>query len=367
MIITVTLNAAIDKSLSVPSFQLGRRHRTVERRALAGGKGVNIARMLKTLGQPVIATGFQGGPTGTQIVAQLSEESILHDFVRIREESRTNTAVLDPTTGEQTEINEQGPKVDPDELEQFREKLLYLARGAAIVVFAGSLPRGVEPDFYAQLVRAMHKLDVMTIVDTDGEALRLAVRAEPDVVSPNVVEAEELVGHEFNDDADHAGAVREIVSLGARSAIMTMPDGCWAPDAHRRLAARLPRDRAAAGFGRHRRVRRRLSRGLHRRALPRVGAGRVPELRRRLRRRVHRTPRRRADRRARGRPSARGCRSERGGAARRRWLSCMLGGGGCRRPTPLSAAAVRPPRDLGSCNGSRDRPRQEGAARIRLR
>jgi 1-phosphofructokinase family hexose kinase len=228
MIITVTLNAAIDKSLSVPSFRLGRRHRTVERRALAGGKGVNIARMLKTLGQPVIATGFQGGPTGTQIVAQLGEESILHDFVRIREESRTNTSVLDPTTGEQTEINEQGPTIEPEEVELFREKLLYLARGAAIVVFAGSLPRGIDPDFYAQMVRAVHKLDAMTIVDTDGEALRLAVRAEPDVVSPNVVEAEELVGHEFNDDADRAGAVREIVSLGARSAIMTTPDGCWA-------------------------------------------------------------------------------------------------------------------------------------------
>src|ERR1700722_15895800 len=175
MIITVTLNAAIDKSLSVPSFRLGRRHRTVERRALPGGKGVNIARMLKTLGEPVIATGFQGGPTGTQIVAQLAEESILHDFVRIREESRTNTSILDPTTGEQTEINEQGPAVDPAEVDQFREKLLYLARGAAIVVFAGSLPRGIDPDFYAQLVRAVRKLDVMTIVDTDGEALRLAL------------------------------------------------------------------------------------------------------------------------------------------------------------------------------------------------
>jgi len=228
MIITVTLNAAIDKSLSVPSFRLGHRHRTVERRALAGGKGVNVARMLKTLGQPVIATGFQGGPTGTQIVAQLGEESILHDFVRIREESRTNTSVLDPTTGEQTEINEQGPRIEPDEVEQFREKLLYLARGAAIVVFAGSLPRGLDADFYAQLVREMHKLDVMTVVDTDGEALRHAVRAEPDVVSPNVVEAEELVGYEFNDDGDLTGAVREIVSLGARSAIMTLPDGCLA-------------------------------------------------------------------------------------------------------------------------------------------
>src|ERR1700721_2148730 len=98
MIITVTLNAAIDKSLSVPSFRLGRRHRTVERRTLAGGKGVNVARILKTLGLPVIATGFQGGPTGTQIMAQLDAESILHDFVRIREDSRTNTAVFDPTT-----------------------------------------------------------------------------------------------------------------------------------------------------------------------------------------------------------------------------------------------------------------------------
>jgi 1-phosphofructokinase/tagatose 6-phosphate kinase len=228
VIITVTLNAAIDKSLSVPSFRLGRRHRTVERRAQAGGKGVNIARTLKTLGLPVIATGFQGGPTGTQIVAQLGEESILHDFVRIGGESRTNTSVLDPTTGEQTEINEQGPTVEPDEVEQFREKLLYLASGASIVVFAGSLPRGVEPDLYAQLLRSLRKLEVTTIVDTDGEALRQAVRAEPDVVSPNVIEAEELVGHEFGDDADFAGAVHEIVALGARSAIMTARDGCWA-------------------------------------------------------------------------------------------------------------------------------------------
>src|SRR5271156_1828246 len=167
MIITVTLNAAIDKSLSVPNFRLGRRHRTVEQRTIAGGKGVNIARTLKALGQPVIATGFAGGPTGTRIVEQLTEESILNDFVRIREESRTNTAVVDPTTGQQTEINEQGPTVDAAELEHFREKLLYLAKGAAMVVFAGSLPRGVDSDFYATLVRELRRLEVTTVVDTD--------------------------------------------------------------------------------------------------------------------------------------------------------------------------------------------------------
>jgi 1-phosphofructokinase/tagatose 6-phosphate kinase len=228
MIITVTLNAAIDKSLSVPNFRLGRRHRTVEQRTMAGGKGVNIARTLKTLGQPVIATGFAGGITGTHIVEQLTEEAILNDFVRIREESRTNTSVLDPTTGEQTEINERGPSVSQHEVELFREKLLYLARGAAIVVFAGSLPRGLEPDFYAVLIHELERTGVTTVIDTEGEPLHQAVRAEPDVVSPNVIEAEELVGHEFASEQERSLGVREIAALGPHEAIMTLPDGCFA-------------------------------------------------------------------------------------------------------------------------------------------
>jgi 1-phosphofructokinase family hexose kinase len=228
MIITVTLNAAIDKSLSVPNFRLGRRHRTVEQRTMAGGKGVNIARALKALGQPVIATGMAGGATGTRIVDELTAESILNDFVRIREESRTNTSVLDPTDGQQTEINERGPSVSEHEVELFRDKLLYLARGAAIVVFAGSIPRGVDADIYATLIRDLQRTGVTTVIDADGDPLHQSVRAEPDVVSPNVLEAEELVGHEFNDDSERSLAVREIVALGAREAIMTLPDGCFA-------------------------------------------------------------------------------------------------------------------------------------------
>ncbi len=228
MIITVTLNAAIDKSLSVPNFRLGRRHRTVEQRTMAGGKGVNIARTLKVLGQPVIATGFAGGATGTHIVEQLTDEAILNDFVRIREESRTNTSVLDPTSGEQTEINERGPSVSEREVELFADKLLYLARGAAIVVFAGSLPRGVTPEIYASLIHDLARMEVTTVIDTDGEPLHHAVRAEPDVVSPNVLEAEELVGHEFAGEEERSMAVREIAALGPREAIMTLADGCFA-------------------------------------------------------------------------------------------------------------------------------------------
>jgi 1-phosphofructokinase family hexose kinase len=202
MIITVTLNAAIDKTLEVPSFTPGRRHRTVDQTTMPGGKGVNIARAIKELGQPVIATGFAGGATGTRIVEALSDESILNDFVRIGDESRTNTVVLDPTTGLHTEINERGPAISAHEMQLFEEKLLYLAQGASICVFAGSLPRGVDPEVYYSLIREVHRRDVTTVIDTDGEPLRLAIRAEPDLVSPNELEAEELVGHEFNDVDD---------------------------------------------------------------------------------------------------------------------------------------------------------------------
>jgi 1-phosphofructokinase family hexose kinase len=228
MIITVTLNAAIDKTLAVPNFRLGRRHRAVEQTAMAGGKGVNVARALKALGQPVIATGVAGGPTGTRIIEHLTEEAILNDFVRIREESRTSTAVVDPTSGEQTEINERGPAVSESELELFVDKLLYLAKGAGVCVFAGSLPGGVEADLYARLLGEMQKLGVTTILDAEGEPLRLGTRAGPGVVTPNELEAEELVGHEFSDEEDRRTAVREMVEMGAREAIMTRPAGCLA-------------------------------------------------------------------------------------------------------------------------------------------
>jgi 1-phosphofructokinase family hexose kinase len=228
MIITVTLNAAIDRTLAVPNFRLGRRHRATEQTAMAGGKGVNVARALKALGQPVIATGVAGGPTGTRIIEHLTEEAILNDFVRIREESRTSTAVVDPTSGEQTEINERGPAVSETELELFVDKLLYLAKGAAVCVFAGSLPSGVDPALYARLTEELRKLGVTTVLDSEGESLRLATRVGPEVVSPNELEAEELVGHEFADEEDRRIAVTEMVELGARQALMTLPDGCLA-------------------------------------------------------------------------------------------------------------------------------------------
>ncbi len=141
MILTVTLNAALDRTVIVPNFLIGHRHRASDALTMPGGKGVNIARALRKLGQPVIATGLAGGRTGTAIIEQLTAEGILNDFVRIGDESRTSTAVVDPTTNQQTEINEYGPTVTEAELAVLTDKLGYLSRGADIVVLAGSLPR----------------------------------------------------------------------------------------------------------------------------------------------------------------------------------------------------------------------------------
>jgi 1-phosphofructokinase family hexose kinase len=228
LILTVTLNAAIDRTVAVPTFRQGHRHRAVEASTVAGGKGVNVARALKILDRPVIATGLAGGPTGARLMERLAEESILTDFTWIAGESRTNLAVVDPTSGEQTEINERGPDVSAEELERFLEKLLYLARGARICAIAGSLPPSVPASFSARMVEELKVLGVETIVDTEGEPLIASLRAEPGAVTPNVREAEGAVGHEFNDREDLLLGLRSLVELGAADAVITKPEGCVA-------------------------------------------------------------------------------------------------------------------------------------------
>src|SRR4029450_3607384 len=117
MIVTVTLNAAVDRTLLVPNFQVGRRHRASVGSLSAGGKGINVGRALKRLGVPVVCTGLSGGGNGNLRGEGRARERRLNDSVRIRGESRTSTAVLDPTSNAYTEINEWGPEIAEDELD----------------------------------------------------------------------------------------------------------------------------------------------------------------------------------------------------------------------------------------------------------
>lgn len=228
MILTVTLNAAIDRTVAVPNFRLGHRHRAVESRTVAGGKGINVARALGLLGRPVIATGFAGGPTGNRVLEQLRKEAVLTDFTTIAGETRINLAVVDPTSGEQTEINERGPAVSAEEVERFVERLRYLARGAKICVLAGTLPPGAGEDLYARLVADLRERGVIVLLDAEGEAMLAGLRAGASVVTPNEREAEELVGQEFSDRDDVMHGLSELVRLGAGEVAITRPDGCVA-------------------------------------------------------------------------------------------------------------------------------------------
>ena len=228
VIVTVTLNAALDRTVRVPNFQIGARHRADASLRQPGGKGVNVARALKLLGQPVIATGLAGGRVGTYIIEELTAEGILNDFVRIADESRTSTAVIDPTNSQQTEINEYGPSVQAAELDVLFDTVRYLSKGADVFVLAGSLPRDVPVDLYERLLRAVRREGMITALDASGPALRAALAAEPDVVSPNVREAEEIVGHEFGDEDDMVAAAEMLTQMGAETALIHHEDGCVA-------------------------------------------------------------------------------------------------------------------------------------------
>jgi 1-phosphofructokinase/tagatose 6-phosphate kinase len=253
MIVTVTLNAAVDRTLTVPNFQTGHRHRASASLTSAGGKGINVARALKRLDSPVIATGLAGGRTGDRIIGELASEAILNDFVRISDESRTSTALVDPTAGMLSEVYEWGPAVRADELEVLLDKLHYLSRVASYVVFSGSLPRDVEDDFYAEAIRDLNKRGVHCVLDTEGEPLRVGVDAEPFLVSPNQREAESLVGQEFSDDEDFLVALDTIADLGARNVLITQETSCFGlfreEKTLRRFRASIPRVEPVASVG----------------------------------------------------------------------------------------------------------------------
>ena len=228
MILTVTLNPALDRTMTVPNFQSGLRHRATETVILPGGKGINVARAAKALSRPVIATGFVGGRKGDQIVADLSAEGILCDFVRVSGESRISTAVVDPTTGVVTEINEQGPDLTKDDLKALHDKLDYLGKAAELVVFGGSIPPGLGDDCYVDLLEHARNMGVTTIFYTYADPLKHGLKAKPDYVFPKMVEAENTMGYEFGGVEDQLSAARAMRDMGAGSVIITHRYGCVA-------------------------------------------------------------------------------------------------------------------------------------------
>ncbi|MFK4099840.1 1-phosphofructokinase family hexose kinase [Streptomyces sp. NPDC019531] len=232
MILTVTLNTALDITYRVRSLRPHTSHRVTEVTERPGGKGLNVARVLAALGHEVTVTGFSGGATGRIVQDQLTAVPGLVDaLVPATGPTRRTIAVVDELTGDTTQLNEPGPTVTSAEWSAFQEAYEDLVPAVSAVALCGSLPPGVPVGAYAGLVRTAKAAGVPVLLDTSGEALRRGVAARPDIVKPNADELAELTGsHEplrATQDARRRGARAVVASLGARGLLALTPEGRW--------------------------------------------------------------------------------------------------------------------------------------------
>lgn len=218
MILTVTLNFAVDVTYHVDGWARGETTRvhTVNRRA--GGKGVNVARVLHTLGREVVITGLSGGFTGQAARTELAAAGLNDALVPVAGESRLTVVVTEPD-GVATGLSEPGPRVSPGEWDTFTRQFMALLASARAVVLAGSLPPGLPSGAYQQLAGAAAKAGVPVLLDATGDALLAGLRASPTVVKINATElAEAIPGADVGSGADalrRAGAGAVVISQGA--------------------------------------------------------------------------------------------------------------------------------------------------------
>lgn len=229
MIITITLNPAVDKTVEIDDFSAGTVNRVKSVRLDAGGKGINVSKVIQSLGGKSKATGILGGMTGSYIKDCLERWGIENDFVFIEDATRTNLKVIDGSRITNTDINEPGPQVASEVMESLKQKIFEELKEDSIVVFSGSVPVNVENDIYRQWISSAKKAGARTILDADGALLKYGIEAGPFLVKPNIHELERLFRREICDNReaerfarrliDSYGVEMVAVSLGEKGAI----------------------------------------------------------------------------------------------------------------------------------------------------
>jgi tagatose 6-phosphate kinase len=233
VILTVTLNTALDITYRVGALRPHTSHRVSDVTERPGGKGVNVARVLAALGHETTVTGFAGGATGRTVREQLAEAAgvVVDALLPVAGATRRTIAVVDELTGDTTQLNEPGPQITPAEWGAFLDHYEELLPGASAVALCGSLPPGVPVGAYAGLIKSARAAGVPVLLDTSGEPLRRGVAARPDLVKPNTDELAELTGsHEplrATQDARRRGARAVVASLGAQGLLALTPEGRW--------------------------------------------------------------------------------------------------------------------------------------------
>lgn len=234
MILTITLNPSVDIAYQLDTFHLDTVNRVEKVQKTAGGKGLNVTRVLKQIGEDVVATGFIGGEIGSYVKKQLTRNDIKNSFVEIGNETRNCIAVLHD--GQQTEILEQGPTIQEHEALNFIEHLEIILNNVDVVVISGSLPKGLASDYYVKVIELCKKCGVAVVLDCSGEALKKVLESQqkPTVIKPNTEELSQLIGKNVTDDIQELKAVLSgqlfqgidwiVVSLGAKGAFAKHKD-----------------------------------------------------------------------------------------------------------------------------------------------
>ncbi len=220
MIVTVTLNPSVDISYEVEKFQQGGIFRARESQQTAGGKGLNVTRVLKQLDVPVIATGFLGGKNGEFIQEQLEREKVASSFIEIKETTRSCIAILEKET--QTEVLGPGPWVKEEEIKGFLEGYSELVKKAELICISGSLPRGVPQDFYRDLVKIAGDSHCRVLLDSSGAPLAEGVKGTPYLLKPNLEEMESLLGKGTGKKENLEEGLRDLIKTGIQVVCLSM-------------------------------------------------------------------------------------------------------------------------------------------------
>ena len=222
MIITVTLNPALDKTVTLPGFAVNTVNRVQNIRLDPGGKGINVSKSIQALGGKTLAIGVLGGASGGYIKAALDRIGLANDMVITGGVTRTNLKVVDPVLGTNTDINEPGSPVNPEDLQKVWHKISEAVQPGDTVVFAGKNPPGMDDGLLAEWIRKLKSLGVRVCVDTVGVPMELALREKPDIIKPNRDELSALMGRDLRTNEDVLEAARALVSQGVGLVAVSM-------------------------------------------------------------------------------------------------------------------------------------------------
>ncbi|MCB0250781.1 MAG: 1-phosphofructokinase [Anaerolineae bacterium] len=222
MIVTLTPNPVLDRTLSVPRIEFDDVLRASSTRLDWGGKGFNVSRALKALGRDSVAMAFAGGGTGQMLRQGLDALGITTDFVEIAGETRTNVVVVDQATGRHIKVNEAGPTISAQEHDELLQRIRERVQPDDLWVLAGSLPPGLPIGFYAEVIDLLQASGAQAFLDTSGEPLRLGCVAQPALVKPNVAEAEELTGQVIDSPHDASRAAGHFLDQGVEMVALSM-------------------------------------------------------------------------------------------------------------------------------------------------